>query len=233
MGDSGKAVPIAPGNYDRAWNDPPLFSYNEGSGQAKQPHKLNRRAAYPMTSSGPSPPTNQNLPPLVSGMPPAPACGLVGTKSPPIGGMPPPPPQSETSPPKDSTAQPSNDDTNLSLDQIYAKLQALIDENCSDKSGDLTKRLDMMKKSLSTESNVTKTILSILSQYVQLIERKDLVLAERKLTNLGADYPGECATWIICLRHLLAAVKAKNQTDVPATKESENTTPFFMTPVPQ
>jgi len=229
MGDPGKAVPIAPGNYDRAWNDPPLFSYNEGSGQAKQPHKLNRRAAYPMTSSGPSPPNNQNIPPLASGMPPN--TDQMGAKSPPLGGMPLPPPASATSPPQDFTAQPLNDDTSLSLDQIYAKLQALIDENSSDKSADLTKRLDMMKKSVSVESQVTKTILSILSQYVQLIERKDLVTAERKLTSLGADYPGECATWIICLRHLLAAQKAKNQTDAPATQQSENTTPFFMTPL--
>ena len=25
--------PLAPGNFDRAWNDPPLFSYNPGTAQ--------------------------------------------------------------------------------------------------------------------------------------------------------------------------------------------------------
>ena len=29
--------PLAPGNYDRAWNDPPLFSYNPGTAQVVKP----------------------------------------------------------------------------------------------------------------------------------------------------------------------------------------------------
>ena len=29
--------PLAPGNFDRAWNDPPLFSYNPGTVQVVKP----------------------------------------------------------------------------------------------------------------------------------------------------------------------------------------------------
>ena len=42
---SGKAVPsipIAPGNFDRAWNDPPQFSYNDSTGHQKPGSRLNR-----------------------------------------------------------------------------------------------------------------------------------------------------------------------------------------------
>ena len=34
------AQPLAPGNYDRAWNDPPLFSYSTSA--AAQPVTANR-----------------------------------------------------------------------------------------------------------------------------------------------------------------------------------------------
>jgi hypothetical protein len=36
-----------PGNFDRAWNDPPLFSYKSTS---QGPNKLNKRVNHPVPS---------------------------------------------------------------------------------------------------------------------------------------------------------------------------------------
>ena len=36
-----------PGNFDRAWNDPPLFSYKPA---AQGPNKLNKRVMHPVPS---------------------------------------------------------------------------------------------------------------------------------------------------------------------------------------
>ena len=33
--------PLAPGNFDRAWNDPPLFSYNQNTAQVVKKFKKN------------------------------------------------------------------------------------------------------------------------------------------------------------------------------------------------
>lgn len=47
-----------PGNFDRAWNDPPLFDYNTAAPAPSQGTKLNKRIGFP--SSTPPPPQNRN-----------------------------------------------------------------------------------------------------------------------------------------------------------------------------
>lgn len=85
------AQPLAPGNFDRAWNDPPLFSYSAASGQSGPGgNRLNKRVAFPtqqaafprsgldptappkLYDAGMKPPSSsQGLPP-----PPPPAMGV-------------------------------------------------------------------------------------------------------------------------------------------------------------
>ena len=47
-----------------------------------------------------------------------------------------------------------------------------------------------------------------------LFYRNNLSNGEAMLTSLGADYPAECAQWIICLRHLIAEIRAKQQVKI-------------------
>jgi len=62
---------IRSGNYDRAWNDPPVFSLEVNGTVKSVPTKLNKRVAYPGISSSPTPAasgsvTSGSLPPLTS-----------------------------------------------------------------------------------------------------------------------------------------------------------------------
>jgi hypothetical protein len=41
-----------PGNFDRAWNDPPLFSYKANGQPPTTGPKLNKRVMYPVTAAG-------------------------------------------------------------------------------------------------------------------------------------------------------------------------------------
>jgi len=240
MTEPGKAVPsipIAPGNFDRAWNDPPQFSYNDSTGHQKPGSRLNRRVGYAL-DGGPPPPMGQPVHPSGTTLPDAGAKALPGSGMPlppPPSSCGPPPPLSGSAPPTQSTP-PTIDNTNieddLTSDEISAQLKNLMTEHCGSKSADLLKRLILMEKSLDPEHHTGPTqnkIISMLSQFVKLIQKADLTEAEARLTSLGADYPAECAQWIICLRHLLADIKSKQQRKVETQEQSF---PYFM-PVPQ
>jgi len=238
MTEPGKAVPsipIAPGNFDRAWNDPPQFSYNDSTGQQKPGSRLNRRVVYPLAGGAP-PPMGQPANPSGTSLPDAGAKALPGSGMPlPPPSCGPPPSLSGSSPPTKSTP-PSKAYTvkedDLSINEISAQLKNLMTEHCGDKATDLLKRLTLMEKSVDPEHHSGPTqdkIISMLSQFVQFIQKADLVSAEARLTTVGADYPAECAQWIICLRHLLSDIKSKQQLKVEAPEQSF---PYFM-PVPQ
>lgn len=65
----GNNPPPRPGNYDRSWNDPPLFSYASGTPNSTGNNKLNKRVEFPSLSnnsnlaSGIMPPVNPEGPP--------------------------------------------------------------------------------------------------------------------------------------------------------------------------
>jgi len=238
-GKATPAVPIAPGNFDRAWNDPPQFSYNDStSNQIKSNGpRLNRRVAYPPQGSVQPPPAGGGLPPMTSGhsLPDAGAKALPGTCMPPpppptmSGGLQPPPTSGGTCSTPSQT-QKDTLETELGLDEIITQLKDLMDEHCGEKAADLGKRLALMQKSLSSGQAVQDKIIPILSKFVLTIQRNNLTNGEAMLTSLGADYPAECAQWIICLRHLIADMKAKQQVSEEGAQSSQ-AFPYFV-PVP-
>jgi len=59
-------APIGPGNYDRAWNDPPMFDPRVNIIGKPPPSKLNKRVAHPISSAAvpqPQPVTGSNFAP--------------------------------------------------------------------------------------------------------------------------------------------------------------------------
>jgi len=234
MNDSHKpgvpAAPIAPGNFDRAWNDPPLFSYNESSNQQAQTTglKLNKRVGFPTTlppppqggeSSGPPRLHDAGCKPLTSSIlpPPPPGAALLPPPSLGPGSLPPPPACGQV--------EKMDDSPEIDKTAICDKLKELATVYCSSKSADICKRIGLMEKSWGSPS-FSPRIGQILADFCSSLESKNLAEADRRLTTLGADYAGECAGWIIGLRHILTSAKEQNPVEAPS--ESQNPTPYFV-----
>jgi hypothetical protein len=233
MSEVGKGVPVEPiaqGNYDRAWNDPPLFSYDESTNQQHQQTglKLNKRIGFPSappTTATPTTGTEEagHLPRLHD----------AGARPPPDSLLPPPPsilppPPSSSLPPPPSAlsvdTSESKPETVLGKDEVCRIMRSLVEENCGVKSGDISKRLDLLEKSW-TSANFNPRVGLILSKFVQSLQRDEYEGADRSLTTLGADHSGDCAQWIIALRHLLTSMRA--QTTTVQTAPVQISTPFF------
>jgi len=226
-------APIAPGYYDRAWNDPPLFSYTESSAQHAS-NKLNKRVGYP---AGQPPPPSATLP--GNGMPPPPSDAQarpasakplvdVNLPPPPSMGAPPPPTCTPSIGPPPNSSGDAAENSRLGRQEIGTQLCDQASQFCGDKAVDIIKRLKLLEKSLASGS-LNPRMETILLEFCSALTNGELNEAERKLTTLGADYAGECAQWIIGLRHILTS----KQKLAPAQEEVKpaGTMPFFM-PVP-
>jgi len=196
------AAPIAPGNYDRSWNDPPLFSYTESSTQQSQHTglKLNKRVGFP--TSAPPPPLSKD-----GGQPPK--LYDAGMK-PPVSGLPPPPPRLHDAgarpatdtmlppPPSVVPAASSGDSgsvetvADMSNADICQQLKEFAQKFCGESSSDIVKRLGMMEKGLES-GKLPSRIPVLLAELCRAIEMDRFAEADKKLTTLGADYAGDCA----------------------------------------
>eukprot|EP00088_Acartia_fossae_P069273 TRINITY_DN8996_c0_g1_i1.p1 TRINITY_DN8996_c0_g1~~TRINITY_DN8996_c0_g1_i1.p1 ORF type:complete len:293 (-),score=57.84 TRINITY_DN8996_c0_g1_i1:374-1252(-) len=249
---SGPAAIIAPGNYDKAWNDPPLFSYTESTVQHTG-NRLNKRVGFPSAqlSNPPKPGTvGTSLPdagakPAASNIaPPPPRLHDAGCRPLPDAMVAPPPAALGTSaslppppPPAMAAAQSSADSKGsvghidgLSRSEICDKMRQLANDTCGDKAMDIIKRLKYLEKSFENP-NLNPRIIKILGDYCISLENESLTEADRLLTTLSVDYAGDCAQWIIALRHILTA----KQSQAPKKEEtSANPAVFmpFMMPAP-
>jgi len=210
-GTKSTAEPLAPGNYDRAWNDPPLFSYSDSSSvQLSRPKtSLNKRVGFP--SSQPLPPnqtTGSGLPPKlhdagarpeITNLPPPPPSMCIGPPPPPRQAPPPSLPSSETPGPADH-------------DTVMEQLRGLVESNFSDSSKQTAhnKRLSAMSAAWK-EGKLSARLIGLVSQITCSLEDNDWEEAEKLLTTLSADYGGECSAWVISVRHLVNAVKQKHE----------------------
>jgi len=212
-GSKCTAEPLAPGNYDRAWNDPPLFSYSDSSSvQLSRPKtSLNKRVGFP--SSLPPPPTNQSASPL------PPKLHDAGAR-PELSSLPPPPPGMSSHPPPPSFPPPlvsarESPQVRHDHDTVLEQLHGLVDSNF----GDMTKQAAHKKRlgAMSTawkEGRLTARLIGLVSDLSASLEQDDWETAEKWLTTMSADYGGECSAWIISVRHLVNAVKEKHKGDV-------------------
>lgn len=214
------AEPLAPGNYDRAWNDPPLFSYSDSSSvQLSRPKtSLNKRVGFP-TSSQP-PPSSQTSSPLppklhdagarpeLSSLPPPP----LGSSLPPLGPSLPPPGPPQVHPTGDSHQEELQQHDH---DTVLQQLNGLVDRNFSDSSKQAAhkKRLAAMSTAWK-EGRLTPRLIGLVSDLSSSLDRDDWESSEKLVSTLSADYGGECSAWVISVRHLVNAVNEKHKGDV-------------------
>lgn len=221
MGDSKPpsipAQPLAPGNFDKAWNDPPLFSYNQPGTSIGPPGStsrtsLNKRVGFPGLGAGhvgqlpPGPGLDPTAPPKLHD---------AGAKPPPCSL--PPPPSSEAALPPSSTSENSKE---LAQDSSADDVQRLFSHLIRDcfpqkKAEDLERRLALMFTSWR-EGKLNPRISGMVSEIGTLIEKQQLVGAEERFVTLSADHGGETGNsqWVLAIRHLLNMAKEKESSGI-------------------
>jgi len=242
------AEPLAPGNYDKSWNDPPLFSYSHSyqiQSQQTGP-KLSKRVGF---SSAGLPPTKNDSKgdgscqlhdagarPLGLGPSIAPPSMplMLNTGATPRGGCLPPshPPLSGN--PAQASDPSVHEETPVGINQsnICDNFKNGASRYCGDKAADIIKRLSLMEKSMLSGAFPLR-ILKLLDEISKAIESENCLVAERKITTLSADYSGDCAQWIIALRHILTAMRQQQSKaiDIGTDGDGEglaNGTPYFV-----
>lgn len=212
--------PLAPGNYDRAWNDPPLFSYSDSSSvQLSRPKtSLNKRVGFP--TSQPPPLSNQSashLPPKLHDAGARPALSSLPPPPPGMSSLPPPPPGPSVciGPPPPLVPSCESREVSQDHDIVLEKLHGLVDRNFDDMTKQVAhkKRLAAMSSAWK-EGRLTARLIGLVSDLSSSLEHDDWEAAEKWLTTMSADYGGECSAWIISVRHLVNAVKEKHKGDV-------------------
>jgi len=211
--------PLAPGNFDRAWNDPPLFSYNPGTVQPGTGSRLTRRIGFPASSTAP---------PLPTGTDPTapPSLHDAGAKPPPS--LLPPPPSlmvvapSSTAPASPSTNTATSDPSVISLnaDDLEETLTGLTENHFdSVKAKEVGKRLDGLVAAHRADTLGTR-IPVLLAKLLASLKNEDLTGAESSFMTLSADHGGEPgnAQWMVALRHLVSKVSEEKRKE----KKPEN-----------
>lgn len=206
------SVPLAPGNYDRAWNDPPLFSYSQSASGAPTNSTgrtaLNKRVGFP--SGGPSSlPASSGPPRLHDAGAKPPSSMLPG---PPQGGMPPPPVAHI-----DTTKNTIEDPVTVikTCDEVEVTLSKIARENFpTKKCDDLLVRLSVLFS--AWRSDTLKPRVKILISEISSLLDEDverLCDADQKLVTLSADHGSEAnnTTWILAVRHILLKLREGQQ----------------------
>merc|ERR1711971_1104644 len=203
----------------RAWNDPPLFSYNPGSAQPGTGSRLTRRIGFPSSSTAA---------PLPSGTDPTapPSLHDAGAKPPPS--LLPPPPSSMMMTPSSTalaslstnatTSDPSADSLNAA--DLEGTLTRLTKNHFDPvKAKEIGKRLDGLVAAYRADT-LGKRIPLLLASLLESLGDGDTAGAEASFTTLSADHGGEPgnAQWMVALRHLVSKVSEEKKKEKPEEK---------------
>lgn len=198
VGPPPPAQPLAPGNFDRAWNDPPLFSYSASSGQPLAQNRLNKRVAFP---------TQQRDQPSV-GLDPTqpPRLYDAGMKPPTSSSVPGPPPPLAASVPATTQQYSETEATPVTQETVQNSLVRTIEKFVERESQEEVKRrlAGLLKEWGRFNTDIQQT----LNNLAQALDREDLVAAEGSFTVLTADWssvigPGN----IMIIKKILYAVR--------------------------
>jgi len=204
MSGGPPAQPLAPGNYDKAWNDPPLFSYSASSAPPTGGGRLlTKRVGFP--SSHPPPPgLDPTAPPMLHD---------AGAKPPPSS-LPPPPPtaHSSTLSSPNSTAGCAPDaPTNISVEETVATYEELMKTYLPpEKYQSINTKLSVMFSAWK-EGGLNSRLQVLVAEVGSKLSSKDLGGAEASYVVLSADYGGEIgAQWVLAIRHIITAVREEH-----------------------
>lgn len=206
-----------PGNFDRAWNDPPLFSY-KGDAPTAGGLKLNKRVMYP--SSPVQPPS--------SGEASSNSCTKLhdaGAKMIPTTDLPPPPPtqtiasgfsSKDKKPPSSSSTLEvvSDEDRDQTIEILRNMLTHFGSRIESRKSQDIRKRLDTMESKWK-DGSLTFPVERGLCALAKAIEKSEFDEADKIQRKLMVDWPSQCGTWLVGIKHLIFEAKNRESDDKP------------------
>jgi len=224
MSDTNKAAgvpaqPLAPGNFDKAWNDPPLFSYSAGSGQQATAGRLNKRVAFPsQPSSVLRPGLDPTAPPKLydAGMKP-PSSGCVGPPPPPSGAVaspPPPPAGAVASPPPPPAGAAGSAGQSEDSETVQHTLLETCDKYLdTDIQQDVKARLEGLFRDWSS-GGLNPDIQQTLRDLAGCLAREDTEGAEASFTKLTADWSSVIGpSNIMAIKKILYAAKLALRTD--------------------
>jgi len=204
MSGGPPAQPLAPGNYDKAWNDPPLFSYSASAAPPTGGGRLlTKRVGFP--SSHPPPPgLDPTAPPMLHD---------AGAKPPPSS-LPPPPPTAHLSTPSspNSTAGYAPDaPTNISVEETVAVYEELMKTYLpTEKYQSINTKLSVMFNAWK-EGGLNSRLQVLVAEVGSKLSSKDLGGAEASYVVLSADYGGEIgAQWVLAIRHIITAAREEH-----------------------
>lgn len=199
-----------PGNWDRAWNDPPLFSYKSDSKPPAAGLKLNKRVHHPVESA--PPPISGNGGIVASGPP---RLHDAGAKSVDPSNLPPPPASNPGAASLgNSSAKKSGGSSNVTdqvvteedrgkaVETIRALHQSLETKIDSRKFQDIKKRLDTMESKWQ-DGSLTYPVERSLVMLAIHLESSNYDEADKLQRKLMVDWPSLCGTWLVGIKHLI------------------------------
>ena len=197
-------LPLAPGNHDKAWNDPPLFSISSAGAGAG---RLTRRVAFP--TSGPTAPGHDPTAP--------PGLHDAGAKPPPCNLAPPPPCLPPIAAPAPSTVSTPDEIIADDPDLADKQLQRLLADHLPGRRTELTGRLGGVWSDWRAGRLPSRTA-SLLAGLLHCLAGGEAARAEQQLLVLSADYTAVVGgPALLALRHLVTAVQGSSAATVPAS----------------
>lgn len=191
--------PLAPGNFDRAWNDPPLFSYSSSATSQAGATKLTKRIGFPASANVSIVGQDPTAPPSLhdAGAKP-PSCCV------------PPPPSDSTIVRESSSA--SSAKVCLATDKLEELLLCLTKENFPPgKATELDKRLSNLVTAHRNNS-LGNRVPGLIGDLVEALSNHNIPVALSCFATLSADHGGDSgnAQWMIALRHLVTKVEEQH-----------------------
>ena len=234
---SGDQDAPRPGNFDRAWNDPPLFSYTSTSAKEQQAQstRLNKRVGFPGVGAPPLPTSagggisKEAGPPLAGEGLDNPKLHDAGAK-PSAASLPPPPPMMSKPPPATKstaeevpTTSESSAKDDVAIEDVMTGLREALEASSLDdrKAKDIKKRLDAMEgkwRSGALNDKVHAGLAGISSA----LKAGDPESAEKTQLALVVDWPSLCGTWMVGIKHLIANVKEGKKALSEGKKEDDH-----------
>ena len=208
IGGNFAFFPHRPGNHDRAWNDPPLFDYQNAPMIQSNAAKLTKRVGFPPTSTQTVQTANTNDVGSSSGS----QLNDAGAKPQVLEGLPPPPPSSsfvEASRPDPSCNIQDQEDFNVvEVTDVIELLERVLSNDKLDarKALEIKKRIDILHKKWSN-NELNDKVKNGMYKLACSLNKEDYEEAEKIQRGLNVDYPSMCTPWMIAIRQLILALK--------------------------
>lgn len=195
-----------PGNHERAWNDPPLFDYQNTQKPTISGNKLNKRIGFPSDSSTnqASKTTSETTNSILNDAGAKPI--FAGNDLPPL---PPPPPSTETQQIVTSSEESTQclesevevTDVIDILDRVMAK------ETLNPKKvTEIRKRIEIFRQKWDRDELNGKVKVGM-HKLAKFLDSNEYDEAEKLQRSLNVDYPNLCTPWMIAIRQLILALK--------------------------